>query len=657
MQRNRRLAHRYGATLFFVLAIILPGSEAFAQADLKEYVALIRTNFHPDTVATFESLATHFSQQGQKQLADFFAAYAKAGGFGTGWVYVAADGENFIITNRHVVSEAATVNIGFEQLDGSYKTYSDAPIVYVDDFMDIAVVQFPGRERVFSRGFPINTAFMPDGTQLFSAGFPAFGGEPLWQFSTGIVTNSRARPVGFQGYEYLIQHSAQIDKGNSGGPLMVRDPRSVTGYDVIGVNTWKATQRENTNFSIPANMLLSVIERARKAIAVHASGPSMSAALDQTCKVLAAELRSSNPDLAKIHQFISYAQVGRRGWEAFQTIISTVDDPKTWEKQFFEDPIETMRTSLYYLFWVALGKREGGDAVEYSGVNVADQGKIGVADDIRTEYRVGDSSTEISWTWEYGQWRVVDFELPALATARSDAAGQSTGEAAAGQSQTFAATPFSIVRLGLAFTAGSSNGHGSAYNQPLFPSAGSSSADKSVFAWSAGVSAETNITRSFWLQAQLNVAAKGRYYEWNYPVDADPTNNIWVSENILYLQIPVMAEIFVLVDKGLSFTAALGPALNIAIAPGGVYWDWNDNQFDLASTWYSGNYWKPITLSAVGELGFYFGLGGSALGIVGRVDYDLTNSFDYGSSGTSHFVTVSGGLRLVFPIYTASGTK
>ncbi len=565
--------------------------------------------------------------------------------------------ENFIITNRHVVSEAATVNIGFEQPDGSYKTYSDAPIVYVDDFMDIAVVQFPGRARVFSRGFPINTSFMPDGTQLFSAGFPAFGGEPLWQFSTGIVTNSRARPVGFQGYDYLIQHSAQIDKGNSGGPLMVRDPGSVTGYDVIGVNTWKATQRENTNFSIPANLLLQVVERARKAIAVHASSSSMSAALDQTCKVLAAELRSSNPDLARIHQFISYAQVGRRGWEAFQTILSTVDDPKTWEKQFFEDPIETMRTSLYYLFWVALGKNQGGGSVEYSGVSVADQGKIGTSDEIRTEYRVGDSSTEISWTWEYGQWRVVDFELPALTAAKPHATGQSTGATNTGQPQASAVTPFSTVMLGLAFAAGSSNGHGNVYNQPLFPSAGSSSADKSVFAWSAGVSAETNMTKWFWLQAQLNIAVKGRYYELNDPVDADQTNNIWVSENILYLQIPVMAEVFVLLDEGLSFTVAAGPALNVAVAPGGVYWDWNDNQFDLPSTWYSGSRWKPITLSAVGEVGFYFGLGGSALGIFGRLDYDLTNSFDYGSSGASHFTSVSGGLRLLFPVYTGGGTK
>ncbi|HUX51595.1 MAG TPA: serine protease [Spirochaetia bacterium] len=642
LRRNRNGSLLLGR-LFFAAALVLSVWPVVAQEDLKNYVPLIRTNFHQETRATFEALATHFAEGGHKQLADFFAAYAKAGGFGTGWVYVAEDGENFIITNRHVVSESASVDISFEQADGSYKTYSNAPIVYVDDSADLAIVQFPGGARVFKRGFPIDTTLRHDGTELFSAGFPAFGGEPLWQFSTGIVTNSRARPAGFAGYDYLIQHSSQIDKGNSGGPLMVRDSRSATGFAVIGVNTWKATQRENTNFSIPALVLMGTIDRARKAMSVRNSVASMGGKLEEDCRVLASELQSPNPDLETIHQYISYALVGRRGWEAFQTILATVKDQTSWEESFFQDPIETMRTSLYYLFWLTLGKREGGGSVEFSGISAADRSRIGTATGIRTGFRVGASTTEISWTWEYGRWRVLDFEVPPVEIAPPSTPSKEVRGSL---------SPFSLILLGGHVTAGTSNGYGNIYSQQWFPSAGAGSADKGVFGWSVGISAEANLVRDVvWLETQLNLVNKGRYYEWNYPADTVATNNVWVQEQILYLQVPAMAKVMLVIDDGLSMTIAGGPALNIAVAPGGVYWDYNNKQYALPSTWYSGSYLKPVALSVVGEAAVYFGLGGSKLGIFGKVDYDLTADFDYGGPDSSNFATFTGGLRLVFPLY------
>ena len=654
MPKRDRAARSCVVSLFVLLSALVVTGTATAQVDLRQYVALIETNYHQETRVTFETLAKHFTSQGEKQLAEFFDAYAKAGGFGTGWVYVAANGDNFVITNRHVVSQAATVNLSFEQPDGSYKTFADAPIVYVDDFMDLAVVQFPGGAKVFAHGFPIDTSFKQDGTQLFSAGFPAFGGKPLWQFSTGIVTNSRARPVGFPGYDYLVQHSAQIDKGNSGGPLMVRDAASVTGFAVIGVNTWKATQRENTNFSIPAKVLPAVIENARKAVAMRASAPAMRTALEQTCRVLAAELRSPNPDVEKIHQFISYAQVGRRGWDAFEGILGAVDDKKTWEESFFEDPIETMRTSLFYLFWLSLDKHQEASPIEFREVSAADQDKIGKAEAIRTEFLAGGKATEISWTWEYGQWRVVDFELPAIAKAQPS----EQQEAAKPEDAQQAAPEFgSYILVGASFYAGSSNGYGNVYGSAEFPTAGTGTADDSVFSWSASLSVEVPVTSLFWIEGQLNLVKKGRYYQWNSPPDTNASNNIWVREEILYLQVPAMAELHVSMVEGLSFTLAAGPAVNIAVAPGGLYWDYLNTQYNLPSTWYDGSYFNPIALSAVAEASVRFGLGGSLLCISGKVDYDLTTDFNYGSGETSHFLTLSGGLSWKFPIVLKKAPK
>jgi hypothetical protein len=216
--------------------------------------------------------------------------------------------------------------------------------------------------------------------------------------------------------------------------------------------------------------------------------------------------------------------------------------------------------------------------------------------------------------------------------------------------------PFSLVFIGLGFNAGDSNGHGTVYSQTWFPGSSGDSADKGIFSWTASVTAESNLTGWLWLETQLSLVQKGRYYQSNYPPDSDPTNDWWVSENILYLQVPVMAKIRLLIDQGLSFTLAAGPALNVAVTAGGSYWDWYDVQHALPSDWYNG-FLNRVVVSAVAEAGFYFGLGGSALGIVARIDYDLTGDFTYVIPDTSRFLTVSGGLRWVLPVYTSAGNQ
>jgi len=98
---------------------------------------------------------------------------------------------------------------------------------------------------------------------VWSAGFPGLGSDPMWQLGKGTVTNARAKIKELLSPDIstLIQHSAQVDAGNSGGPLLTADSKSEAGYSVIGINTWKATYRESTNFSIPASIIKSFVQR------------------------------------------------------------------------------------------------------------------------------------------------------------------------------------------------------------------------------------------------------------------------------------------------------------------------------------------------------------------------------------------------------------
>lgn len=83
-----------------------------------------------------------------------------------------------VVTNRHVVQNALTANVSFEN---------------------------------------------EDGTEVWSAGFPGLGGKPMWQLGKGTITNASAKikELIAPNISTIIQHSAEVDAGNSGGPLLL----------------------------------------------------------------------------------------------------------------------------------------------------------------------------------------------------------------------------------------------------------------------------------------------------------------------------------------------------------------------------------------------------------------------------------------------------
>jgi len=74
---------------------------------------------------------------------------------------------------------------------------------------------------------------------------------PLWQFSTGNVSNAVARfPRSLDDPTMMgpfIQHTAPIDPGNSGGPLLVAQADVPSGFAVAGINTLTGTWRQAAN--------------------------------------------------------------------------------------------------------------------------------------------------------------------------------------------------------------------------------------------------------------------------------------------------------------------------------------------------------------------------------------------------------------------------
>ncbi len=250
----------------FLLSVVLCVCGIFtinAQQDLKKSVCVVKQNYTDAEKEAFEKTAsTLFSNS-------YMSAARRLrkglGGFGSGFLYRADNGKLYIITNKHVVRDAKSVQLTFKA-EGGDKTISNCNVIAKSDSMDIAVVEFPATETGYVP-LSFDADRVVDGTNVWSAGFPGLGDEPAWQLGNGVVSNDNLVNMELTDSVHIavIQHTAQVDPGSSGGPLLVLKENSkdksvaLKEYKVVGMNTWKAFHRENANFSLMAKDIQKVI--------------------------------------------------------------------------------------------------------------------------------------------------------------------------------------------------------------------------------------------------------------------------------------------------------------------------------------------------------------------------------------------------------------
>ncbi len=179
-----------------------------------------------------------------------------AGGWGTGSGSI-LNGEGYISTNQHVIDGGRA----FFVLLTNTSDKIPAKVVWSSADLDLAVLKIP---PVQSPSVKLIGGVAEKGSQVFALGYPGASDYTTGGFATdvtvtqGIVsraftgpwgnTRSRSAQVG------IIQHTAAINAGNSGGPLF-----DICGR-VVGVNTAGLKKATGILLASQISELISVLE-------------------------------------------------------------------------------------------------------------------------------------------------------------------------------------------------------------------------------------------------------------------------------------------------------------------------------------------------------------------------------------------------------------
>jgi S1-C subfamily serine protease len=229
-------------------------------SNVQDYVCVVNRGYHPNIDRFVHNRILELIETGEEEQDN--QAYAleneRRGGFGSGFVYVDDEGNNFIITNYHVVEGAYRFSAAFmDERSQIRSSYTNLSILNVDTDNDLAVLAFPRGVRPFQKGFAISASPLRIDTDIRAAGYPALMYKPSWSFTRGGVSSSHVQIPGES--TWYIQHGAPVNPGNSGGPLLVGN--DTTGYQVAGVNTAIVEGRDGTYLAIPADTLREFLRK------------------------------------------------------------------------------------------------------------------------------------------------------------------------------------------------------------------------------------------------------------------------------------------------------------------------------------------------------------------------------------------------------------
>jgi len=250
-----RLVHRSRSVTFTFLVVAMASLLPISQtATAAQSAATADTDVVSVVNDVANAVVTVLNLQQLNDPGQDSATSLQANSSGTGFII---DKEGHIVTNWHVV----TGGDAFEVIlaDGSK---APAKLIGSDPRDDLAVVQIDASKvpDFVSLG---NSSTLKPGQTIIAIGSPlgAFTNTVTDGIISGLGRNefSSSNNADCQNYSNLIQHTAPINHGNSGGPLF-NLKGEVVGVNTIGLTTVGSDVVQGLFFAVPSDIVVQAVQ-------------------------------------------------------------------------------------------------------------------------------------------------------------------------------------------------------------------------------------------------------------------------------------------------------------------------------------------------------------------------------------------------------------
>lgn len=374
-------------------------------AQVRNYVGSIQLNHNPETVSMLEIWQAGLKADGYEDLSEQVENYLKTGG-GSGFAYVDSQGKNYIITSSYGISAAETCSVRFEKIDGDFVTYDDLSVLYKDEDLGLALLAFPETSAPFSEGLSFISENLGKDTPVWSAGYLTLNNKYLWFLGEGIIFDTESvAPVNASKFP-VIQHSAAVTLGNSGGPLLKENTNEPTGYEVAGVNILWDYDDFFVNYAIPAKVVLSIIERG-----LEQNNSVENASLEKTAESFVAVINEPNSYYSELKKYITNDYIAVNDINFFLDAIRTTSSQVQIDvlSTFAASPIEGVRLAKAYDIWQKMHPDVAMDGTDVSTRKVSVASVSEKPDGAFTTLVCATESNvamEFTWIHEDGSWRI-----------------------------------------------------------------------------------------------------------------------------------------------------------------------------------------------------------------------------------------------------------
>lgn len=376
--------------------------------DLRKVVVVVEPKYSEKILNFMDDSQEYFNNAGYRDIGKIFKN-AKNGVSGSGFFVKGADNKIYVLTNYHVAAYSESLTLTIVDIEGNKKKIENCKIIAADEELDLAAALVSEPSKVpFTLSFTKKA--VKDGDDVWSAGYPDLGGEAMWQLGKGIVSNSKARIPAMVNPKksFFIQHSAPIDSGNSGGPLLIK---SGTGYEAAGMNSAKAIFRQATNFAIPSQIIEEFMNNGIK---------KKSANISEVLKEFSSIFekfdteKKKNEKIRRISHlalFISDDYAMAKGQKAFKNVLSKAPAEVLKEaaaSAVFSNPINGLKTALAYEIYKQLNTEEN----EYKPVGAISQNNLkknGAGYNFTLTY--SGNNANFFWKEDFKSWKINSFAL------------------------------------------------------------------------------------------------------------------------------------------------------------------------------------------------------------------------------------------------------